>query len=402
MKTLQVNSVSGIRSTGRTCVEMADCLNAKGHDARIAHVSGPPHENAFRIGNRLEIKAHSQFSKALGLQGYFSHFSTLKLIRRIAEFNPDVVHLRNLHSSYINLRILAEYLAREDIPTVLTLHDCWFFTGGCCYYTRQDCFRWQTGCRGCPLPRGGETGIFPAISGRIYRDKRTLFGRIPRLAVIGVSDWITSAAEKSLLSRAKIVRRIYNWIDTDVFRPVDAARQRKKLGLEGKFVIMGAASRWSGRKGLEKFIGLSKLVPGGTAILLVGGAKSGARFPGNVVRLEETHDAGELARCYSAADVFLQFSADEAFGKVTAESLACGTPVIVNNSTANPELAAPGAGYVMESNEPRSAVPYLLEIMKNGKQSYSDNCVRFAGKAFSMKDRIEDYLKVYRELISYQ
>lgn len=54
-------------------------------------------------------------------------------------------------------------------------------------------------------------------------------------------------------------------------------------------------------------------------------------------------DQGVLAKCYTAADVLLQPSKGEGFGIPTIESQACGTPVIVTNWTAMPELV--GAGW---------------------------------------------------------
>ncbi len=399
MKILQINAVSGIRSTGRTCTEMADYLNRNGHEAYIAYSFGMPYEKGYKIGNYLEIKIHSQLSKVFGLQGYFSQHGTKKLIQYMDELKPDIVHLRNLHSSYINLRLLLTYLAENDIPTVLTLHDCWFFTGGCCYYSERECFRWQIDCRGCPGSGETGSGFFPWTAKKMYRDKKQLLGEVPRLAVVGVSDWITGEAKKSFLSSAKILRRIYNWIDMDVFKPVDAFSLRKKFGLEDKFIILGVASIWDNRKGLDIFIELSGRVPEEIAVMLVGNIDVRVKLPKNILNIKETHDAGELAGYYSMADALFNPSMEETFGKTTAEALACGTPVIVMNSTASPELVGDGTGYVLERAEPESVLSAVTEIRTNGKERYSGECVAFARKNFNMKDRIDDYLRVYGELI---
>ena len=54
-----------------------------------------------------------------------------KEILNLIPFNPDIIHCHNLHSSFFDLRILAEVSKR--IPVFITLHDCWTFTGHCVY-----------------------------------------------------------------------------------------------------------------------------------------------------------------------------------------------------------------------------------------------------------------------------
>lgn len=398
MKILQINAVNKFISTGRNCGESADYMNKKGHEARIAHARGPGYVKGFRIGNPLDHKVHALLSRITGLQGYYSRGATRGLIRYISEFKPDAVHLHDLHSNYINLGLLFNYLAEKDIPTVLTLHDCWFFTGKCTYYTAADCFKWIEGCNRCPqLGNDNPSWVFDRTR-RMHEDKKRWLGSIPRLAVVGVSDWITEEAKKSFLSSAKIITRIYNWVDTDVFRPVDASETRKNLGLEDKFVVLGVSGKWSRRKGFSRFVELAGKIPPDAAIVLVGGLERGAGLPGNMLGVPETPSEKKLAEYYSMADVFLQFSAEETFGKVAAEALACGTPVITNDLTANPELAAEGTGFVLGDYSAEAALGAVLKVKEKGKQNYADVCVSSARKKFDKKDRIADYLKVYEEV----
>ena len=65
--------------------------------------------------------------------------------------------------------------------------------------------------------------------GESFGDTAKLFEAIDRLAVIGVSDWITNEAKSSFLSTAKIVQRIYNWIDLSEFYPKKNTEIRKKF-----------------------------------------------------------------------------------------------------------------------------------------------------------------------------
>ncbi len=225
------------------------------------------------------------------------------------------------------------------------------------------------------------------------------FAHIPRLAVVGVSDWITNEARNSLLSVAMVIRRIYDWVDLDIFRPVDATTLRKELDVVGRFIILGVASTWSNAKGLNTLIELSSIVPDEMVFVLVGNLHMNVELPKNVIHVKEIHDVKELAEYYSMADVFLNLSREETFGKVTAEALACGTPVVVFDSTANPELVGQGCGYIAKSENVADILKYIREIEQTSKLHYTDNCVQYAEENFSKDDRIRDYETIYKLLL---
>jgi glycosyltransferase involved in cell wall biosynthesis len=400
MRVLQINAVSGIRSTGRTCVEIADYLNENGDEGYIAYSDGLPYVKGYKIGSTVEKKLHGLLSRIFGTQAYFSKNGTRKLIKYIKNLKPDVVHLRNLHSNYINLKTLLAYLAQNDIPTVLTLHDCWFYTGKCCHYTIENCFKWQSECFDCPRIHYDNPSWFLDRTKKMYRDKKEWFGRIPRLAVVGVSDWITNEAKKSFLASATIVTRIYNWIDLDVFKPVNNDNLRHNLGLENKFIILGVASGWSNAKGLDTFVELAEMIPQDMTIILVGAMKVNMRLPVNIIHIQETHNVDQLVEYYSMADVLVNLSPEESFGKVTIEALACGTPAIVINSTANPELVGEGCGFIVEQDDINKVIEHIKDIRKRGKSSYKQQCIVYARDNFGINDRLQDYMKLYKQLIS--
>ena len=399
MKILLINAVSGIRSTGRICADLADYLNQHGDAGYIAYSYGLPYEHSYRIGGVLEQKLHGFLSRLFGLQGYYSTWGTRKLISYIEALRPDAVHLHNLHGNYINLKLLLTYLADNDIPTVVTLHDCWFYTGKCCHYTVDNCFKWRSECHDCPRLHKDNPSWLLDRTRKMHRDKKTLFARLPRLAVIGVSDWITQEARQSLLASATMVTRIYNWIDFDLFQPVNTDSQRRKLGLDDKFLVLGVASSWSKDKGLDQFIALAGRLPQTMAMLLVGSLPPAVQLPANIIHIQETHDTRELIAYYSLADVFVNLSLEETFGKTAAEALACGTPVIAYRSTANPELIGDGCGHVVEPDSVAGLDAALEKVRQNGKAHYTDKCIAFASANFNKNDRLADHVTLYQELI---
>ncbi len=367
MKVVQINAVYRQSSTGRTVKELHKYLVLHGDESyKFYSVTNADSDCYDIIGNNFDHKLHSLLSRVLGKQGYFSYFPTKSLIGKLREIKPDVVILRNFHSNYIHFPLLAKFLAKHDIPTVVVLHDCWFFTGHCCHYTEIGCKRWQTECHNCPLIRTNNKSLFFDNSRTIFQDKKRLFGAIPRLAVVGVSDWITNEARKApIFEKAKIFQRIYNWIDLKTFYPRETKDFRAKLHIkETDFVALGVSMNWDFRKGFETFIEVAQLMPD-IKIVLIGRVPE-MELPTNIINVPPTSSVDELAMYYSVADVLLNFSIQETFGKVAAEALACGTPLIVNDATANPELPGEDCGFVVKNNNTQGVINAINQIREAG------------------------------------
>lgn len=133
--------------------------------------------------------------------------------------------------------------------------------------------------------------------------------------------------------------------------------------------------------------------------MLVGKVPQTAELPENIICVGTTNSTQELLDYYNLADVLVTFSLEETFGKVSAEALSCGTPVICYNSTANPELVGEGCGYVAEKGRLDEVLGYIREIKNNKKEFYSEKCIEYAHKNFSKEDRINDYISLYNELL---
>ncbi len=401
MNILQINAVYGIGSTGRTTKELDEYLQQNGHNSFAAVAQTDTiKSNVHIISNSFDKKLHAFLSRLFGKQGYYSSLSTRRTIKYINKCNPDVVHLRNLHANYINIPMLLKYLAKKDIATVVTLHDCFFYTGKCTHYTVQKCYKWQTGCYNCPKLRSDNASWLFDCTKKMWRDKKKYFGNIPRLAVTGVSDWTANEAKKSLLSSAKIIQRIYNWIDLSVFYPRDTVNN-KFIDLDSCFSILFISAGWDAdSKKFKDVLKLSERLGDDVNILLVGHIGDDIALPDNIHSLGYISSTNELAQLYSATDVYVHMSYEDTFGKVIAEALACGTPAIVYNSTALPELVSDGCGYVVESGDIDSVYDSILEIKQNGKQAYSNACINKVKNNFSKELCTAEYLELYEKLIS--
>ncbi len=401
MKIIQINAVYETASTGRTCMELSDELRKHGNEVYTAYSAGYSNaEYTYKIGTDFDTKIHALCSRIFGLQGYYSVNATKRLLKYIDSINPDVVHLRNLHANYINLPMLLKYLAKKDIATVITLHDCWFFTGKCTHYTADGCYKWKTGCSHCIRLKKDIPSWFFDRTSKMWSDKNKLFNAIPRLAVVGVSDWITDQARQSFLKNANIVKRIYNWINLNTFYP-RRENVRKKYGIsEDKFTILTVSAGWN--ENSDKFkdaVKLSKLTDKTMQIVIVGSGVNKDLLPENVIWIDYVDGTDELANIYSSADVYVHLSREDTFGKVVAEAMACGTPAVVYDATALPELIGEGCGYAVECGNVSALFKAVKLIKSNTKNYYSEKCRSFAEENFDKNKLIRETQILYREII---
>lgn len=393
MKILQINAVYKNASTGRTCYELCNYLNKNGHECfTIYGNQNGNYKDTFFVGNVLTQKLHALFSRITGKIGYFSRYQTKKVIRFIKQYQPDVVHLRNLHGNFICIPKLLKFLGENDIPTVVTLHDCFFYTGACTHYTVNNCHKWQTKCENCKYNK--LTWFFDRTS-KMFLDKQKLFGNINRLAVVGVSKWITSEAMKSpILKNATIMENIYNGIDLSVFKETKSDFKERN-GLQNYKIILGVASGWSEKKGLNVFLELADKLQPNEKIVLVGNTLEKI-VSDKIVSIAATNNVEELVKIYNAADVFVQASKEETFGKVVAEALACGVPVVTNMYTANPEMVDDKSGVVVADFTADNIYKTISYVLKKRKEDFS--CRQRAEQLFNKDNVYTDYLMIYKRI----
>ena len=400
MRVLLINAVYKTGSTGRMLVEMAEYYKKNDIEVYIACAQGCDKEDRYQysIGNKLDWKLHALKSRITGYQGNGSILQTYKLIQHIKRIKPDVVHLHNLHSNYINVHLLLRFLSHNNIPTIQTLHDCWNYTGKCTHYTLRSCYRWKSGCGYCPNLKENIPSWFFDRTRSMIKAKARDYGSIPRLAVIGVSKWICDEARRSFFQNSRIISYIYNWIDLQIFIDTPSSI-RHSLGLENKFVILGVANGWYASKGIDSFIMLASALSDDERIVLVGNMEK-RELPTGIISVPATASLITLAQYYSMADVFMQLSPEESFGKVVAESMACGTPIIAIDSTANPELVNDKCGIIVPKDNLEELVSAYKTVKRLKKGSYCTECRKHAEEYFDKDKQIAKYVEIYNRIVN--
>ncbi len=405
MKVLFINTVCGRSSTGGIVRDIADLLYENGDEAMCLYgrYTAPAHLNALRIDTKLAVYFHVLITRLFDRQGFGSVRATKKAIKAIEEYRPDVIHLHNLHGSYLNIRLLFSYLKKSNIPVVWTLHDCWPFTGHCTHYIYDHCEKWKDcSCDRCPRKTEYPASFLLDRSKKNIAQKREIFTGCDNLVITTVSDWLADQARQSFL-KGYPVRRIYNGVSLSQFAPTET-KMREQLGItRDQTMILCVTDGWSKRKGLDHIIKAAEEIRSRELpyrIVMVGVQDSVRKqLPPEIIALSRTDNRQQLVELYSCADVLWNPSPAETFGLVNVEAMACGTPVITMDTTACPETIDETCGRVIHTDG-NVVEEFLAAVQSLGSQgpSIMTACTERA-KAFSKEKSYSNYLELYKEMM---
>lgn len=397
MKVLQINTVYTKGSTGKIAFDIHNACKEKGIDCITAYryAEAKPIEDSVEVSSWLDCHIHNRLAKYTGLQGCYSKFKTYTFLKKVKKYKPDIIHLHNLHGSYINLKMLFRYIKKNNIRVVWTLHDCWAFTGLCSHFTMAKCDKWRTNCFDCVLKREKKSLLFDT-SNRMYRLKKTCFTGVKNMTLITPSKWLYDLVKESFLKDypAKI---IYHGVDLDVFSPV-SGNIREKLNIpETKKIILGVAFGWGCRKGLDIFVELAKRLDCCKyQIVLVGtNDEVDKRLPENIISVHRTYNQRQLAEFYSAADVFVNPTREEMFGLVNVEANACGTPVVTFRTGGCPECIDDASGVTVACDDVDAMEREIIRVCTE-KPFTMENCIKRA-KQFDKTERFKEYINLYEK-----
>lgn len=391
MRVLQINATYGVGSTGVIVKEISNMLDIENIENWVAcQYINEQNDKIFSISSRLDMKIHAMLSRLTGSNAYFSKRVTRKLVNKIEQLQPTVVHLHNLHNNFINLPILLSFLGERNIKTVVTLHDCWFFTGKCTHFTHDGCNKWMSGCGGCPRIKKDIPSWFFDKTAEMLETKKKLFKGIHQLEVVGCSKWILELAEKSILANGKFTI-IHNGINLRTFQEI-GADFRKEKRIQDKFVILGMANKWLSvdNKGLLEFVRRKLDIQ--YHIVIIGADyedKEGISY------IPTINDQSEMAAWYRSSDVFVNVTHEDTLPTVNIEAMACGTPVVTFDVCGSPETITNDTGIIVEENNWNELIHAIKTIKEKGKKTYSSACRQHVSKEYNSEIQFRKYLSIY-------
>lgn len=438
MKVVQINTFS-YKATGNIMMNIHRLLRAAGHDSYVCWGRGRKAESDHEIviADSLGVKLHGVYTRLFDKSGFASIMATKRLLNRLSEIKPDIIHIHNLHGYYINIQLLFEYIKQHKIKVVWTLHDCWALTGHCAWFDMCGCEKWKTGCNHCE-----QLDTYPASKWQDnslwnWKKKKELFTG-GDITIVTPSHWLEDLVKKSFLKDYP-VKVIYNGIDLNVFRPTHDNDVRRKYGLDGRPVILGVASEWTPRKGLNDFAELSKQMYDVQFVVVGLTDRQLMDIPSTLKGIKRTDSQAELAVLYTLADVFFNPTYEDNFPTTNLEALACGTPVVTYDTGGSPEAVIEGGkttgceiGCIIKKSSPESvnleevkkALVNTLQTIAKTPEIRSEYCTAAnalnreknisapssicgieeiclrAASEFDMNVRLKEYLTLYQTVIA--
>jgi len=329
MKILLIDVNCKYSSTGKIVYDLYRRLNADGHEARIAYGRGDviDEPGIYKFGLDWETKKHALLARITGKNGCYSPKSTANLIQYIKDFQPDLIHIHELHAYFVNITELLEFLKEQQIPVVWTFHCEYMYTGKCGF--AYECQGYKSGCGNCPYLRQYVSSLAIDKTAQLLAEKKAAMDGLNLKAIVTPSKWLADKTKETYLYGQNI-QVIHNGIDTDgIFYPRpkdDAIRSQFGIPADSRLILAVAPNIMDVRKGGQMVIDLAETMPD-TQFVLVG-ADETKRHSANVQLIARTKDQDELARWYSEADLFIICSKAENFPTTCIEALCCGTPVV--------------------------------------------------------------------------
>ena len=178
MRILQINITYKLGSTGKIMADLDDVIRANGHEGfMLCGITKTKKNNLFVVPDIFE-QPYANLKNIIrmritGRNGHTHRWATKEAISWIDDISPDIVHIHNIHGNWIYLPLLFSYLREKRIPVILTLHDCWSFTGRCSHFELIGCDKWESECHNCRNRQVYPATYFFDFSRPLYIEKRS-------------------------------------------------------------------------------------------------------------------------------------------------------------------------------------------------------------------------------------
>ncbi len=298
MRIVEINSVAGIQSTGRIVSDIKKELINHGHECLIAYGEKASTDiiGNYHIGCEFDRYLHAGNARIFDNVGLSSKDATYRLVKKLHDYKPDLIHLHNIHGYYINYEILFHYIENEKIPIVWTLHDCWPFTGHCAHFDLIKCEKWRKQCFECPQKNEYPKSVLFDNSKNNYILKKHSFNSVDKMVFVSPSYWLKNLFDQSFLNKYDC-KVIHNGIDLDLFNSQNIKFDHPFF--PHKKIILGVSSVWQEKKGLYDFIKLAERIPSDYQIVLIGLVPEGIKVKkNNIIFIDRTNDISELVKWY--------------------------------------------------------------------------------------------------------
>ena len=401
MKILHLNTVVNVKSTGKIVYLIHSKLIENNHESMICYGrwrAADSDKSLIKISSNLEFFIHALLARITGMQGVFSFFSTWKLKKTIKKFNPDIVHLYNLHGYYVNEFGLFRFLKANNISTVYSMLDEYPYMGKCTY--SMNCDKFMKKCYNCPEVKEYPKSFFFDFSTKIFNLKQNAYKDFEKIIFTG-PEWVKERASASMLLKNKNIELMDEPIDTNFFfYPRNTELLIKKINIaKEKVVVLTVATYEIKRKGGDYFIEVAKQLENSNILFVFVGYNGDTKLlPANILPISYVKDQHELATYYSMADLFVCTSYADTMPNVCLEALACGTSICGFNISGIPYTADAKTGFFVPFPNTKFLAEYISKTKKKTPEDIL-KCREYAVKRYSIDSVYIKLIDIYSNLL---
>lgn len=399
MKVLTVNIFYKKGSTGNIVYEIHKGLVKNGHSSLVCYGLGQHNEeNVFKYSSDFSSKFYTYLSAITGLQYTYSFFETYKLLKKIKEVKPDIVHIHVINCNTVDVYKLLRYLKNNHFKTIITFHAEFLYTGGCSH--ALDCMKWKTGCGSCPRLWGGVHSLFFDFTHHFWKKFKSIYADFENLKIVCVSDWLMSRAIQSPFFLDTQIEVINNGIDTEqTYYPREQGSLYCKYKSDNKIVILHVTPSFKSKlKGGEYILKLAERLDKDKYIILVIGYDDNIILPENIKTVSSVSDPNIMAEYYSLADMTILTSKVETYSMVCVESLSCGTPVVGFKCGAPEQIALKDYSCFVENGDIDELEKTIYQ-WQNKKNIIETVLREDARKHYSIEKMVTEYIDLYKNYI---
>lgn len=401
MKVLLIDVNCKSSSTGKIVYDLYSYLNKNGNTAAVCYGRGERinEKNIYKFGLDWETYLHAFLTRVTGLTGRYSCLSTRRLIKFIENYNPDIIHIHELHAYFVNIKPLINYLKKKQIPVVWTFHCEFMYTGKC--GVTYECTRFMKGCGKCPHLKEYPKTMFFDFSHRMWEEKKKLLNSLGKLVIVTPSRWLRDRTKTTFLKNREIIT-IHNGINVNIFKPsVTKEAIRKEFNIKDNKIVLSVASHITTdlNKGARYIFEIAEeMKDKNVHFLLVGSDDSEIFKKNNITVIPAIRNQNKLAELYAAADVFLICSEKENFPTTCIESQCCGTPVcgfdvggVSETIVDSAMLCSYGDLTLLKEN--------ICKMIDKKELGLLDELGRRSAEKFSVLQMADSYYELYKKVL---
>lgn len=351
----------------------------------------------INFGSKYNWFIHYHLYKFFGIQDVFSFFDTLDLIKKLKRFDPKVIHFHVVNAWIINFPLLINYINKNNIKVIWTMHDCRAFTGRCAYFDEVNCDRWKIGCGICPQKQLYWPTLIDS-SALQWNLRKAMFGKFRNLHIVTPSKWLADYVKESFFNKFP-VKVIYNGLDLDRFKINNIPNTLLEFIPNDINVILGVAANWEYRKGLDCFKKLAVDLPAYYRVVLVGGMNKDnvACLPKQIIYYGKTSSFEEIVSLYQRASVFVNPTLADNFPTTNIEALASGTPVVTFVTGGSAESIDEKTGIAVPQGDFDALKKAIVYVSSHRDDIFTrENCIK-RSQSFSLK-QFDKYIDLYHKI----